>query len=145
MLYVDPSERWNPAKMRRWPNRDPMQEAGGLNLYAFVGNNGINKVDIDGRSWGCGCLAAMANLAKANFRLNLLLTEAELNIKGTGLDANHIRNIDDAMTQVNKAMRAVIQQCGGDAEAAAAIAFAAALLTEAAAIVGAVAAAPAGA
>jgi len=29
----------------RWLNRDPLQEIGGLNLYAFVGNEGINAVD----------------------------------------------------------------------------------------------------
>jgi RHS repeat-associated protein len=28
-----------------WPNRDPMQEQGGLNLYGFVGNSPINYVD----------------------------------------------------------------------------------------------------
>jgi uncharacterized protein RhaS with RHS repeats len=138
--YCDPN-------LQRWINRDPQGEFGGLNLYGFVGNNGINKVDIDGRSWKtCGdCAKAIARLAKANFRLNLLLTEAAINIKGTGLDANHIKNINDAMTQVNDAMRAVVQYCGGYAEAAGLLAAAAALLTEAAAIVAAVVAAPAGA
>jgi uncharacterized protein RhaS with RHS repeats len=28
-----------------WLNRDPIQEAGGLNLYAYVGNNPVNKID----------------------------------------------------------------------------------------------------
>src|ERR1035438_3819316 len=28
-----------------WPNRDPIQEAGGLNLYGYVGNNPVNKID----------------------------------------------------------------------------------------------------
>jgi RHS repeat-associated protein len=28
-----------------WLNRDPIQEAGGLNLYGFVGNNSVNYVD----------------------------------------------------------------------------------------------------
>jgi RHS repeat-associated protein len=28
-----------------WPNRDPIQEAGGLNLYNYVANNPINKID----------------------------------------------------------------------------------------------------
>ena len=35
----------------RWPSRDPIEEAGGINLYAFVGNSPINLVDIDGRGW----------------------------------------------------------------------------------------------
>lgn len=29
----------------RWPNRDPMNEQGGLNLYGFVGNNSVSAVD----------------------------------------------------------------------------------------------------
>ena len=29
----------------RWPSRDPIEERGGLNLYGFVGNNGVNGMD----------------------------------------------------------------------------------------------------
>ena len=32
----------------RWPSRDPIEEVGGINLYAFVGNDGINKWDVLG-------------------------------------------------------------------------------------------------
>jgi len=28
-----------------WPSRDPIEERGGVNLYGFVGNNGVNKWD----------------------------------------------------------------------------------------------------
>ena len=31
-----------------WPNRDPIGESGGLNLYGFVGNDGLNKLDLLG-------------------------------------------------------------------------------------------------
>ncbi len=34
----------------RWPSRDPIGERGGVNLYGFVGNNGVNKWDILGLS-----------------------------------------------------------------------------------------------
>lgn len=27
----------------RWPSRDPIQERGGLNIYCYVGNGGINQ------------------------------------------------------------------------------------------------------
>ena len=36
--YYDPSAG-------RWPNRDPIGERGGINLYRFVGNNPVNKID----------------------------------------------------------------------------------------------------
>jgi hypothetical protein len=29
----------------RWPSRDPIQEKGGINLYGFVGNDGLNQWD----------------------------------------------------------------------------------------------------
>ena len=32
-----------------WPSRDPIDEGGGLNLYQFVGNNGVGYVDVLGR------------------------------------------------------------------------------------------------
>jgi RHS repeat-associated protein len=32
----------------RWPSRDPIGERGGLNLYGFVGNDGMNKWDLLG-------------------------------------------------------------------------------------------------
>ena len=33
----------------RWPSRDPIEEAGGVNLYGFVGNDGVGKWDLLGR------------------------------------------------------------------------------------------------
>jgi hypothetical protein len=33
----------------RWPSRDPIEERGGVNLYGFVGNDGVNWTDILGR------------------------------------------------------------------------------------------------
>jgi RHS repeat-associated protein len=41
---------YNPA-IGRWITRDPLGEAGGINLYGFVGNNPINRVDLLGL-WG---------------------------------------------------------------------------------------------
>jgi hypothetical protein len=32
----------------RWPSRDPIEEEGGINLYGFVGNDGVNKWDLLG-------------------------------------------------------------------------------------------------
>ena len=43
--------RYYSASIGRWPNRDPIGERGGINLYGFVGNNPIGRVDTDGRAW----------------------------------------------------------------------------------------------
>jgi hypothetical protein len=43
--------RWYDPNLQRWLNRDPIFEAGGINLYGFVGNNTPNLVDTDGRLW----------------------------------------------------------------------------------------------
>jgi uncharacterized protein RhaS with RHS repeats len=39
--YYDPN-------LQRWLNRDPIQEAGGINLYGFVGNDAVNIFDLFG-------------------------------------------------------------------------------------------------
>jgi RHS repeat-associated protein len=46
---TDYSYRWYDTLTGRWPSRDPIGERGGVNLYGFVGNDGINSVDSDGR------------------------------------------------------------------------------------------------
>ncbi len=45
----------------RWISRDPVQERGGENLYAFVRNNGVNRVD----PWGLSELSEAQYAAKA--------------------------------------------------------------------------------
>ena len=41
--------RYYAPELGRWVNRDPIEEQGGVNLYGFVGNNGINMTDYLGR------------------------------------------------------------------------------------------------
>ena len=43
--------RYYDPKTGRWPSRDPIQEKGGINLYGFVGNDGVNKWDYFGLEW----------------------------------------------------------------------------------------------
>ena len=45
----------------RWPSRDPIEEAGGMNLYGFVGNNAMRYTDILG-------LEALVNQAPAGYQ-----------------------------------------------------------------------------
>ncbi len=46
-LYYYGCRFYSPA-LSRWLNRDPIEEEGGLNLYAFCLNNGINSFDVLG-------------------------------------------------------------------------------------------------
>src|SRR5437870_13113673 len=43
--------RWYAPNLQRWLSRDPILEAGGINLYAFVNNNSMLSVD----PWGEEC------------------------------------------------------------------------------------------
>ena len=43
--------RYYDPETGRWPSRDPIDEEGGLNLYGFVGNDGVNKWDYLGYAW----------------------------------------------------------------------------------------------
>jgi len=53
--YTDPEtgllyygRRYYNPSLGRWLGRDPIEEKGGLHLYGFVGNNGVNKWDVLG-------------------------------------------------------------------------------------------------
>jgi RHS repeat-associated protein len=53
--YTDPDSglvyygmRYYSAKLGRFLNQDPIEEAGGINLYAFCGNDGVNRFDLLG-------------------------------------------------------------------------------------------------
>ena len=43
--------RYYSPSLGRFINRDPIAESGGLNLYGFCGNDGIDNVDFLGNSW----------------------------------------------------------------------------------------------
>ncbi len=43
--------RYYSAETGRWLSRDPIGERGGVNLYGFVGNDGVNKVDVLGMAF----------------------------------------------------------------------------------------------
>jgi RHS repeat-associated protein len=49
-LYYYGYRFYDPA-MHRWLNRDPIEEEGGFNLYAFCGNDGLNRWDSLGMKW----------------------------------------------------------------------------------------------
>jgi RHS repeat-associated protein len=40
--------RWFSPTLGRWINRDPIEESGGMNLYGFLRNDGVNELDVLG-------------------------------------------------------------------------------------------------
>jgi RHS repeat-associated protein len=42
--------RYYSPELGRWVKRDPIEERGGINLYGFVGNDGVNGIDLFGLS-----------------------------------------------------------------------------------------------
>jgi RHS repeat-associated protein len=44
--------RYYSPSVGRWINRDPIEEAGGFNVYAYTNNNPVNLYDILGHAWG---------------------------------------------------------------------------------------------
>jgi RHS repeat-associated protein len=116
--------RYYSPSQGRFLNRDPIGEKGGLNIYANVGNNEINLIDPDGRGIVDCCKAAI-NLQIAQTKVNVRLLEIYVDIHGTGLDAEHIKSLGQALTQLNEAYRLFAQHCGGGAAAAAILAGAA--------------------
>ena len=49
-FYLAPFRAYDPDT-GRWISRDPISEVGGLNLYAYVGSDPVNKVDPLGLDW----------------------------------------------------------------------------------------------
>ncbi|MDD5262813.1 MAG: RHS repeat-associated core domain-containing protein [Methylacidiphilales bacterium] len=54
--------RFYSPELGRWPNRDSMEEQGGANLYGFVSNDPVNRVDYYGL-WGTELDAKVRNHA----------------------------------------------------------------------------------
>jgi RHS repeat-associated protein len=71
-----------------WLNRDPIEEKGGLNLYGFVGNTPLNRIDPfgleDGNLWqgileeGDGCNGTVSSELKRTYN-----EMKEKNVRGT--------------------------------------------------------------
>ncbi|WOO43393.1 RHS repeat-associated core domain-containing protein [Rubellicoccus peritrichatus] len=84
--------RYYDAELGRWLNRDPIEEAGGLNLYGMLSNDALNKSDYLGmaRQW-INCTSQQqqfiegleSNLVR---RLNTIVTDFR------AVTANSIRN-----------------------------------------------------
>ncbi|MEO5913694.1 MAG: RHS repeat-associated core domain-containing protein [Luteolibacter sp.] len=48
--------RYYETQNGRWLSSDPIEEKGGMNMYCFAGNNGVNSYDVLGMAWKKGSL-----------------------------------------------------------------------------------------
>ncbi len=54
--FVQFQHRWYDPETGKWLSRDPIGVMGGVNLYGYAGNNGVNRIDVDGlKSKGKTC------------------------------------------------------------------------------------------
>jgi len=65
----------------RWPSLDLIEENGGVNLYGFVGNDGINKHDHLGLDWDwrntLGCVSPFTYLGKFYYDVKICCIKSE--------------------------------------------------------------------
>jgi RHS repeat-associated protein len=74
---ADYTYRYYHPKTGRWPSRDPIGERGGVNLYGFVGNDGVNWWDYLGFLSASECLALLKEIQT----LGVNLEQAKSNAK----------------------------------------------------------------
>ena len=84
----------------RWPSRDPIEEAGGMNLYGFVGNGGVNAWDVLGKvTYGC-CDAVTITEGKKKLEKWYKLAYNQFQMQGTeprGKGQTSCKNISAAV------------------------------------------------
>ncbi|MCF7674416.1 MAG: RHS repeat-associated core domain-containing protein [Akkermansiaceae bacterium] len=66
--------RWYDPLTGRWPSRDPIGERGGVNLYGFVGNDGVGEVDLWGMCEDGECKVSITSWNDVSLRLKIRLS-----------------------------------------------------------------------
>ena len=119
--------RWYDPRTGRWPSRDPIGERGGGNLYGFVGNDGVNFVDVIGFG-KAECIAAIADawnyanefltpeLAKYDPVEDAKGGHPKAPSKGGGLTKpyGHLKEIKDFQQGLKNRLRDVVKECKDD-------------------------------
>ena len=86
----------------KWPNRDPLGEKGGVNLYDYVANNPVNRVDSFGLQIGPGTAAIIADLAACKAIMDQAYNAAQR--AQPGLNNQYTCECHGKETDVNTAM-----------------------------------------
>jgi uncharacterized protein RhaS with RHS repeats len=132
-LTTNPSyyrARYYDPQTGRFLNEDPIRFKGGVNLYACVGNDPINKTDPDGTGF-VDCAKAMAELARATANFQKDLRNIQNLPPGQCPDPKHLKELNQRQRDLQDALDKVIRHCGKYAGAAVAIGVATQLIIEA--------------
>jgi RHS repeat-associated protein len=99
--------RYYDPQTGRWPSRDPIEEKGGLTLYGFVGNDGVNAWDLLGLLIidAEACHKTIKScIEECDYWFNLCLGEATSRFNDEQKNIN--RNYRTAMSLADAALRA---------------------------------------
>jgi len=107
----------------RWPSRDPIGERGGVNLYGFVGNDGVNQWDLLGLA-SPACIEA--SLAALNQGIKLVeellkydpVEDAKGGHKTPGggitVPGGHYRKIKELQRGLKNKLAKAVEKCKDD-------------------------------
>jgi RHS repeat-associated protein len=96
----------------RFPSEDPLKFGGGINFYAYVGNNVVNRTDPDG--YGVvDCVKALAELVAAT--ANVVLRTAAMEAHAGMVDPmQHAKALKQAVNRLKEALDKVEKHCSCD-------------------------------
>jgi RHS repeat-associated protein len=107
--------RYYDQNVGRFKSEDPIRFKGGINFYAYVGNNATNRTDPDGMAFKT-CAKALEDLTKAQYEADKRLVQFLAHGDG---DAQHAKQLGIALKNLNEAIDQVVKYCKCEAATAA--------------------------
>jgi RHS repeat-associated protein len=104
---TDYGYRWYDPLTGRWPSRDPIEEEGGMNLYGFVGNDGVNRWDRYGLSDGCSTNDDIGTIREVQYTLTTYTGGGNAWSASNEMLSQFIKGVESAY--VNGAMEALAE------------------------------------
>ena len=102
----------------RWPSRDPIEEMGGMNLYGFVGNNGVNWWDLLGHQypgryvWRCNCVLRQKCMGKPGVQDEEKCCPGYATAVGAALDYDSRGDAEKKAFKDKRAISEIKEACG---------------------------------
>jgi len=98
--------RYYSPELGRWLSRDPIEESGGANVYGFVGDDGVNKIDYLGKFeissiWDNPVTNAIGNLLFTNLSIALNLLFGDKGTPASNLPTFKVKGKNFQIIYVN--------------------------------------------